>query len=225
MRTVALAGVLVLAGLAGTEPLQYRLETVKSRVVVGHEGEERRAAAGDTAVAGDSVRTGSFGRTVIAAPHAAARFEVGSRTEVVLAGPEPGVLLTVRSGVVKAFFDALTGRDDRLVATPGALLAVRGTRYGVEVGSDGEATLAVFEGVVEVRSRLAGVAPVEVRAGEQSRFGPRLEPGREAMPRGWSEERWRGADAATGRPDEAGGAPGQAPAGQGPDGRPGGPRR
>lgn len=192
MRTIQLACALVLAAVSDTQPLQYRIESVTSKVTLGHEGTERRATVGEAAFAGDTIRTGWRGRTVVAAPDAAARFEIHPSTDAVLAGDEPGVLLTVRRGVIKAFFDALTGRDDRVVATPGALLAVRGTRYGVDVDTDGVATLVVFEGVVEVRSRLAGVAPVPVHAGERSRFGPRLEPRQDPMPRGWSEEGWRG---------------------------------
>ena len=83
-------------------------------------------------------------------------------------GGEPGVLLTLQKGRLVAIFEALTGAapEERLVAAPGALLAVRGTRYGVETTSDGESVVAVFEGTVEVRSSLPGVAPIAVHAQE-----------------------------------------------------------
>lgn len=217
MRSLLLAMLAVLAVGDAPGPLQYRIESVTSKVVVVHGQVERRAASGEDAVAGDTIRTGWFGRALVAAPAAAARFEVFSRTEAVLGGPEPGVLITVHKGVLKAAFDALLGTEDRLVSTPGALLAVRGTRYGVDVAADGTATLAVFEGTVEVQSRIAGTPPLLVPAGEQCAFSPHVAPRREAMPRGWSEQGWRGASSPQSRPDGAGGGspPQQSPRGPG----------
>jgi len=78
------------------------------------------------------------------------------------------------------------------VATPGALLAVRGTRYGLEVDDDGAAAVTVFEGTVEVLPRTAGFAPLAVRAGELCRFGPQAPPHAGPAPRGTREESWRG---------------------------------
>lgn len=222
MKTVLLAGLLVLAAGDAPAPLGYRVESAKGKVVIRHDQIERRAVAGEAAVAGDGIRTGWFGHAMFAAPTAAARFEIFPRTEAELAGPEPGVLITVRKGMIKAAFDALTGTDDRLVSTPGALLAVRGTRYGVEVDADGQASLAVFEGVVEVRSRMPGAVAVGVHAGEQCSFAPRQAPQRQAMPRGWSEDGWRGAGNSRGRPEGAPDTQGQGTGGRQPGGQSGG---
>ncbi len=188
--TLPLALVLLLAG--GGAPPAYRFAAVKSTVIVTHAAVERRAAAGDTAHAGDQVRTGWFGRATIEAPVHAARFEILPGTRVLLGGPDPGVILLVQRGRLKAFFDALSGRDERIVATPGALLGVRGTRYAVEVRADGSATLAVFEGGVEVRPSDPAFPTTLVATGELCRFGPREAPQRRPLPPGVTEERWRG---------------------------------
>lgn len=220
MRAVVLAVLVAVAAGSAPRPAEYHLESVTRKVTIIHEGTQRRATTGDDAKAGDTIRTGWFGHAVVTAPAVAARFEVLARTEAVLAGAEPGVLITVRKGVLKAAFDALLGIDDRLVSTPGALLAVRGTRYGVDVAADGTATLAVFEGTVEVRSRVKGAQPVLVPTGEQCIFSPHLGPRRETLPRGWSEQGWRGAAGSPSfRPDGAGGGSPRQPSPRGSGGR------
>jgi hypothetical protein len=146
---LAAAG-LVLAQEPAKRPLEYRFDEVKSKVLRSAGGDESRAArvaAGDLAEAGDSVRTGLFGRTLLSVPERAVRFEVFSSTRVRLAGPEPGVLLVLESGRLKAAFDAFTGAsEERRVAAPGALLAVRGTRYGLEASPDGRVDSRRFRG-------------------------------------------------------------------------------
>jgi hypothetical protein len=213
---VALAGVL-LAQAAGTSP-EYRFVEVKSKVTLTRAAAEKRVAAGDVGLPGDEVRTGWLASAVLAVPERASRFELLPSTRVVLGGPEPGVLVVLERGRLKAIFDALTGNEERLVATPGALLAVRGTRYGVEVAADGTAELAVFEGTVEVRPRAAGLEPVPVRAGQMCRFGPREAPRPAPMPRGAKEESWRGG---LGAGDRQGGPPSQNESPPGQSGQPG----
>lgn len=217
-----------LAGAPSEERLGYRFEEVKSKVVRspgGDEAREVRVGAGDAADAGDVVRTGFFGRTVLAVPDRAARFEVFSSTRVRLAGGEPGVLLVLEKGRLKAAFDAFTGASEaRRVAAPGAILAVRGTRYGLEAGSGGESVLAVFEGTVELFP--AGGAPsLRVERDEYCVFGPNTPPRKEQMGRaGMSEKSWgsRGSGMTDGRSGGPGG-PGtgsQGPAEPGAQGRP-----
>ncbi len=145
------------------------------------------------------MRTGWRGRAVVEVAAQAARFEILPSTRARLGGPQPGVLLVLERGRLKAVFDALTGSHDRLVATPGALLAVRGTRYGVEVAADGRATVAVFEGTVEVRPTTPGFPVTAVAAGEFCRFGPRTPPQRAPLPRGVGEDSWRGGLGEAGR--------------------------
>ena len=229
-RKSALLGALLAAtglGLAQApsgERLAYRFEEVKSKVVRSPGGDESRnvrVAAGDPAEAGDVVKTGLFGRTVLAVPDRAARFEVFSSSRVQLAGGEPGVLLVLEKGRLKAAFDAFTGASEaRRVAAPGALLAVRGTRYGLEVAG-GESVLAVFEGTVEVFPS-DGTPSLRVERDEYCVFGPETPPRKDQMGKaGMSEKSWgsRGSGMTDGKPGKpAEGS--QGPASPGSQGRP-----
>jgi hypothetical protein len=202
--------------LATPEPLSYRFDQVQRSVQRWPGGDPRRAvaaAAGDAARSGDSVRTGWFSRTVLSVPGWNARFEVYSGSRVRLAAEQPGVLLEVQQGRIAAFFDAVAdgGRRERKVAVPGALLAVRGTRYGVEVDAKGRSTLAVFEGVVEVQPAGSQQAVFPVRAGQWTDFAPGMEPRIQPM-EGLDADAWsQGA-----RPDTAMG-PGHRVPGHGPN--------
>jgi hypothetical protein len=193
MRTLLsclIASIATAGALAGPE-LEYRFETIKSKVVVEHAGDRRRAGVGDIAVGGDLVRTGWFAHASLAVNQAASRFELYPSTRVRLGDERPEVLVILERGKLEAVFDALTGRDDRLVATPGAVLAVRGTRYGVEVDGEGEAVLAVFEGRVEVRPTRTELQAVTVEAGHLCRFGPRTAPRVARAPQGLDERSWQ----------------------------------
>ena len=159
----------------------YHFDEVKSRVYrypKGDEKNELRVEAKQTADAGDIVRTNWLGRAVVAVPERASRFEISSSTRVRLAGKEPGVLLVLNQGKVKAFFDALTGGEavERRVATPGALLAVRGTRYGADVDGGGQTSLAVFEGTVEVIPTDPATKPFLVTKDQFCTFKPGAPP-------------------------------------------------
>lgn len=165
------------------ESLEYRFDEVKSKVLLTRRGDashEERAKAGVAAGPGDEVKTGLWGHAVLSVPARAARFEIGSSAHARLAGDEPGVILTIRKGRFKAWFEKLTSGEERVVAVPGALLSVRGTRYGVEADSGGRVALAVFEGRVEVVSRLPGAAHLFVDAGQMcllsARDAPRVMP-------------------------------------------------
>ncbi|MGC8917275.1 MAG: FecR domain-containing protein [Thermoanaerobaculum sp.] len=187
-----LAGLaLVLAAAQGDAPLEYRFEQVKGKVVVTSGQQERRATTGAAAFGGDKVRTGLFGHALLSVPTHGCRFELFPLTRAVLTSDQPGVLLELQKGKLWAVFDALVGNQERLVATPGATLAVRGTAYGVEVKSQGETFLAVFEGTVEVRSHLPEVPPVLVPAGHMCSFSPTQRPFSRPMPHGMSPETWR----------------------------------
>ncbi len=176
--------------LLGQEPLDYRFERVRSKVTVATSTAETRASAGSIARGGDRVRTGWFGYALLGAPRVGARFEVFAGSDVRLASETPGILLSLERGRLKAIFDKITGEEPRMVQTPGALLAVRGTRYGIEVSRDGAASLVVFEGSVEVRSPLRP-EPFLVRAGETCHFSATLRPEAMPMPRSMTEEMWQ----------------------------------
>lgn len=226
-----LLAALASGALAATEPgpLTYRFDDVKSKVLRAPAADQKaevRVSKGDAASAGDFVRTGFWGRAVVSVPERGARFEISSSTRARLAPGEPGVLLSLEKGRLLAFFEKLTDGSavERRVAAPGALLAVRGTRYGLEVDPDGRCLLAVFEGTVEVLPTEPGAEPVRVGAEEACTFGrgtaPRPAPMRSM---GMSEDSWGirgGADRTHGSPDGRmpGGAP---PGGQDPRG-PGG---
>ncbi len=153
---------------------QYQFEEVKPSVQRwpgGDKGKEVKAVQGESAPSGDALRTGWWGRIVLGVPSRQARFEVLGSSQVKLAGGEPGVLLTVERGRIRCFFKALAGgQEERKIAVPGALLAVRGTSYEVVVDKAGRTTLTVFEGVVEVFAMGPHPTPIQVRAGEVSTF-------------------------------------------------------
>lgn len=227
--TASLAALAVAAGIAlapapapAGAAIVYRFEHVKSRVTrlpSGDEVHRVRVRTGETATEGDVVRTGLLARAVLAVPDRAVRFEISSSSQVRLAGPEPGVILVLESGRLKAAFDAFTGAsEERRVAAPGALLAVRGTRYGLEAIPGGGTVVAVFEGTVELFPA-DGSPSLRVDRGEFCRVAPGSAPRKGSMERaGMSEKGWasRGSGLAPGVSDGRGaGGPGAA----GPQGR------
>lgn len=187
---------LVVAALvsAAEPPLVYRFDEVRRNVTVVRDGQARKVTAGDDAAAGDLVRTGWFAHTLLSVPGRASRFEIFPATTARLAHGEPGVLLVLERGRIKAIFDVFTGNDERIVRTPGGLLAVRGTRYGVEVDRGGIGRIHVFEGVVELRPFAPEFAPLRIQRGEVCEFGPGIRPVARPAPPRYDERAWsRGA--------------------------------
>src|SRR5205085_12465524 len=76
----------------------------------------------------------------------------------------------------------VTGNEPRVVQTPGALLAVRGTKYEVSVDGAGRTDLAVYEGIVEIRSQLRH-EPMLIHAGEAATFSRKEPPSPHPMPK------------------------------------------
>jgi hypothetical protein len=200
--------------------LGYRFDDVKNNVVLKTAVRESHAAKGLRAQSGDRVHTGMFSYALIAAEPQRARFEIFSLTDVQLAGGTPGVILSLERGRIHALFDKITGSEPRIVQTPGALLAVRGTQYNVEVDSSGKATLDVFEGTVEIRSPLRS-EPYLVHAGQSSIFSRHEPPPDHPMntpPERRQDSQSHGAPPTHGSPDDhghptgdAGGRPGMPP--------------
>lgn len=215
-----LVSVFCLLTSGAPRPIDYQFERVRSKVMLSSSGGELRAQQGTEAKSGDRIRTGWIGYAVLDAKRHAATFEIFSSSDVVLASDAPGAILSLERGRIKAIFDKITGAEPRAVQTPGALLAVRGTRYGVEVGRDGRATLAVFEGAVEVISPLQPESLL-VRAGEICEFGRTHAPRSMPMPRGMNEHSWNqrgmggthdgGMDGSRGGHGSMGGRSGQSP--------------
>jgi hypothetical protein len=160
---------------APTATVGYRFDDVKRTVTLKTAKQESPAAKGSHAQSGDRVHTGWFSYALIAAEPQRAKFEIFSATDVQLAGGTPGVILSVERGRIHAMFDKITGSEPRIVQTPGALLAVRGTQYNVEVDAAGKTIVDVFEGTVEIRSPLRS-EPFFVHAGETSSFSRREPP-------------------------------------------------
>lgn len=169
------------SGVGAQAPVEYRFDEVRRTVTVTRGEKELRAAKGQQAESGDKVETGWFSYALIGSDRHRARFELFSGTSVTLAAGTPGVILTLERGRIRAVFDKIVGSEPRTVQTPGALLAVRGTQFDVEVDREGETTLDVFEGIVEVQSSLQQ-QPMLVKAGEESSFGPRRPPVLRPMP-------------------------------------------
>ena len=184
MKTLLAAAIAFSATTALTQSpaaIDYRFEQVKRSVVLTTPKQEINVAAGQHAQSGDRVSTGWFSYALIASEQYRAKFEIFSSTDVRLAEGTPGVLLAVDRGKIRAMFDKIVGSEPRVVKTPGAMLAVRGTKFDVEVDNVGRTTLDVFEGVVEVQSDLLH-EPLMVHPGEQSVFGRHDPPTTHPMP-------------------------------------------
>lgn len=177
--------------LSGGEAVTYEVTALDGKLLrMTGQGDER-LAVGARLAGGDELATGWFSSAELTAESAAARFELRARTRVRLAADRPGVLLVLEKGRLRALFDRLTGGEERerRVETPSAVLAVRGTEYGVVVGRDGATTLVVFEGVVEVTALGVPGGPVSVPAGEALHVRRGEAPGQPfrhgLSPRGW----------------------------------------
>src|SRR3954451_19916882 len=178
MKTI-LASLAMLTAAAATTvtpaTVGYRFDDVKRTVTLKTATQESPAAKGSHAQSGDRVHTGWFSYALIAAEPQRAKFEIFSSTDIQLAGGTPGVILSVERGRIHALFDKITGSEPRIVQTPGALLAVRGTQYNVEVDSAGKTIVDVFEGPAGSRPPLPP-DPFLVHAGESSIFSRRDPP-------------------------------------------------
>jgi len=233
-----------LSGLDGpaSDPVVYEVAAVDGRLHHLLPDGDQRLEAGDRLAGGAEVRTGWLSSADLTVPREAARFHLESRTHARLGADDPSILLVLDRGRLRALFDTLgelVGGEEheRRVETPAAILAVRGTEYGVAVGRGGATTLVVFEGVVEVTPTVTGpgepTAPLRVRAGEAihlRRGQPPMPPRRHTLtPHTWDRGGMpslsapvgpdggadRGAGRGTPAGAEAGGRPGSGP-GSGP---------
>lgn len=158
--------------------IDYEVVSVKRQLLLTTTAGERPLGTGVTVHSGDELRTGSRSKAELAAPAYAARFSIEAKTRFRLTHDRPGVLLEIERGSLRAVFGKLTGdaERERLVTTPSAVLAVRGTDYGVEVEKDGDTSVVVFEGTVEVWERGGTGARVRVEAGQTTRVRRGREP-------------------------------------------------
>jgi hypothetical protein len=152
--------------------LEYDVIAVKRKLLLETAEGELALEVGDHAKSGDVLRTGSRSRAELAVIEHSARFVISSKTIFRLAHDRPGVLLEIERGSLRAIFGKLPEGDtrERLITTPSAVLAVRGTDYGVEVEKDGDTSVTVFQGTVEVWD-VSGVGKRRmVPAGQSSRI-------------------------------------------------------
>ncbi len=156
----------------GAESITYDVVQVEGKLFLAGEPEELRLSIGDQAVSGDRLRTGSSSSAAIGVPSHTTVFRLQAKTSCTLAHDRPGVLLHLEKGRLRALFGSHTGTDPRLVTTPSAVLAVRGTEYGLKVKKNGDTSIVVFEGVVEVTDPSGENPPIRVEAGQQSRIKP-----------------------------------------------------
>lgn len=179
-RTVVLClGIVIAAAgasLSQPEALVYEVQELDGKLLLETDPEPVRLDIGDRAASGDRLRTKGSSQAVLFVRSHATHFLLGPKTTCTLAHDRPGVLLHVERGRLRAVFDAFTGEGPRLVTTPSAVLAVRGTEYGLEVQKDGDTHLVVFEGTVEVTDPAGETAPVMVEAGHQTRIRSNRQP-------------------------------------------------
>jgi hypothetical protein len=183
-----------LAAISASEPpptFEYEVVAVKRQLFLDTGDGERELQVGDLAESGDSLRTGSRSRAELEVSEQAARFVISSNTRFRLAHDKPGVLLELELGSLRAIFGKLTEGDERerLVTTPSAVLAVRGTEYGVEVKKDGDTSVTVFEGTVEVWEASGAGERIRVRAGYQAKVKKGKAPSK-PKPHGLSSGDW-----------------------------------
>lgn len=177
----------VAASAVPQQPVEYRFDEVKRKVTLTTPKQSIQVNKGQRAQSGDLVQTGWFSYALIASERYRAKFEIFSATDVKLASGAPGVILSLERGKLHAIFDKITGNEPRVVQTPGALLAVRGTQYEAEVGNDGKTTLRVSEGTVEVRSDVRK-EPIFVHAGEMATYDRHEAPVLHPMPKNGGPE-------------------------------------
>jgi hypothetical protein len=224
MRLPTTAIVLTLAMLAiataseAPAVLEYDVIAVKRKLLLETAEGELALEVGDHASSGDVLRTGSRSRAELAVIEYSAKFVISSKTSFRLAHDRPGVLLELERGSLRAIFGKLPEGDsrERLISTPSAVLAVRGTDYGVEVEKDGDTSVSVFEGTVEVWD-VAGVGKrMMVPAGQSSRI-KRGKAASAPKPHGLSSNDWDRGRRRARQPMGGGNQPGSA--GSGPSAR------
>ena len=114
------------------------------------------------------------GRLVLVLRADESEIVVQPHTKLILVAPQPGNwdALEIILGKVRAYIRKRTGGAPPFqMGTPSAVIAVRGTRFDVEVNTTGVSEIDVFEGLVEVGSTTMSGAPVLVSPGMSTRVG------------------------------------------------------
>lgn len=114
------------------------------------------------------------GRLVLFLRNDESEILVQPHTRLILQAPQPGNwdTLQIILGKVRAYIRKRTGGAPPFqLGTPSAVIAVRGTRFDVEVNSSGISEIDVFEGLVEVGSATLPGVSVLVSPGMSTRVG------------------------------------------------------
>lgn len=114
------------------------------------------------------------GRLVLLLRNDESEILVQPHTRLILQAPQPGNWDAVQIilGKVRAYIRKRTGGSPPFqMGTPSAVIAVRGTRFDVEVNATGISEIDVFEGLVEVGSATIPGVSVLVSPGMSTRVG------------------------------------------------------
>jgi FecR protein len=132
-----------------------------------------RPMRGQVLVAGTVLETGD-GRMALILRTDESEILVQPHTRLVVREPAPGNwnAVEVMLGRVRAYIRKRTGGTPPFqMGTPSAVIAVRGTRFDVEVNGRGVSEVDVFDGLVEVASSTISGSSVLVSSGFSSRVG------------------------------------------------------
>ena len=128
---------------------------------------------GQVLAAGTIIETGD-GRLVLVLRTDESEILVQPHTRLMVSEPAPGNwnAIQILVGRVRAYIRKRTGGAPPFqMGTPSAVIAVRGTRFDVEVNKRGVSEIDVFDGLVEVASVTAAGHSVLVRPGFSTRVG------------------------------------------------------
>jgi hypothetical protein len=173
VKLVAVVAAALVGSTAGTDApasFEYAVTDVKRVFVRVDDDAEHQLTTGEIVLSGHRLRTGARSSADLQVDELNAQFHLSAKTSCRLAKGTPGVLLEVDRGSARGSFGPLTDNRERLVVTPSAVLAVRGTEYGVSVDKKGTTTVTVFSGLVELRSHQPDIEAVQLRAGQASRI-------------------------------------------------------
>ena len=132
-----------------------------------------RPARGQVLTSGTVLDTGD-GRLVLVLRTDESEILVQPHTRLVVTEPAPGNwdAVEILLGRVRAYIRKRTGGAPPFqMGTPSAVIAVRGTRFDVEVNGRGVSEVDVFDGLVEVASSTIPGPPVLVSPGFSTRVG------------------------------------------------------
>lgn len=133
---------------------------------------------GQVLTAGTTVETGK-GRLMLVLRGDESEILVQPHTRLVVIEPQPGNwnALQIVLGRIRAYIRKRTGGAPPFqMGTPSAVIAVRGTRFDVEVNQRGVSEVDVFDGLVEVANPAIAGSSVLVSPGFSTRVGPLTPP-------------------------------------------------